>query len=227
LPDQDGRARTNSGEGNHPRNCDDARQRRRKDNLMAKDMSLILQSLLERVKKRGYSDDEILRVAAAQGDSLLDKFADVMAAAARKPHDTFPVTVNYGLSVEEAISAGQYQAVHGEINSKNFPSARSGQAELEIVLVRFEHRMKSEDVLQELDKEDLRAAELPEFLAFGAKYPDVQRKFSIAGLGSVWKDRKGYRNVPCLYEASEGRYLDLHWWDDGWYSYTRFAATHK
>ena len=194
---------------------------------MAKDMSLILQSLLEKVKKRGYSDEEILQVANAQGDSLLDKFADVMVAAARKPHDTFPVTVNYDLPVEEAIAAGNYQAVNADINAKNFPSARSGQAALEIVLVRFENRMNSEDVLQELDKEGLRAAELPEFLAFGAKYPDVQRRFSVAGLGSVWRDRKGYRSVPCLYEASEGRYLDLHWWDDGWYSYTRFAALPK
>ena len=194
---------------------------------MAKDTYLILQSLLEKVRKRGYSDDEILRVASAQGDNLLDKFADVMAAAARKPHDTFPVTVNYELCVEDAIRAGNYQAVHADINGKNFPSTRKGQADVAIVLVRFDHRMKSEDVLKELERDGLRAAELPEFLAFGAKYPDVQRKFSVAGLGSVWQDRKGYRNVPCLYEASEGRYLDLHWWDDGWYSYTRFAATRK
>jgi len=194
---------------------------------MAKDVSLILQSLIEKVRKRGYSDEEILRVASAQGDTLLDKFADVMAEAARKPRDTFPVTVNYDLSVAEAIGAGNYQAVHQDINARNFPSTRSGQVALDIVLVRFEHRMKSEDVLQELDKEGLRPAELPELLAFGAKYPDVQRKFSVAGLGSVWQDRKGYRSVPCLYEASEGRYLDLHWWDDGWYSYTRFVATVK
>jgi hypothetical protein len=137
------------------------------------------------------------------------------------------VTVNYDLSVDEAIKAGDYQAVHSEITAANFPSARSGQADVEIVLIRFDRRMASEDVVRELDREGLRAAELPEFLAFGAKYPDVQRKFSVAGLGSVWQDRKGYRNVPCLYEASEGRYLDLHWWDDGWYTYTRFAATHK
>ena len=103
-------------------------------------------------------------------------------------------------------------------------STRSGQADLEVVLVRFEHRMTSEDVLRELNDEGLRATELPELLAFGAKYPEVQRKFSVVGLGSTWRDRKGYRNVPCLYEASEGRYLDIHWWDDGWYSYSRFAA---
>ena len=194
---------------------------------MAGDMSEILRSLLEKVKKRGYSEDEILRVAAAQGDGLLEKFADVMAEAARKPRDVFPLTVDYDLPVEKAVDAGDYQAVHADITSKNFPSTRHGQAEMEIILVRFEHRMKSEDVARELDKEDLRAVELSEFLAFGAKYPDVQRKFSIACLGSVWQCKKGYRNVPCLYTASEGRYLDLHWWDDGWYSYSRFAAVHK
>jgi len=194
---------------------------------MAKDISVILQSLLEKVKKRGYSDEEILRVANAQGDQLLDKFADVIAQAATKPGETFPVVVNYDLSVEEAIKAGDYQAVNSDITSKNFSWNQRGQAKLEIVLFKFDHRVRSEDVLRQLEEEGLRAAELPEFLAFGAKYPDVQRKFSVAGLGSVWQDRKGYRNVPCLYEASEGRYLDLHWWDDGWYSYTRFAATRK
>jgi len=78
--------------------------------------------------------------------------------------------------------------VNADINVKNFLFTRSGQAALEIVLVRFEQRMKSEDILQELGKEGLRATELPEFLAFGATYPDVQRKFSVAGLGSVWRD---------------------------------------
>ena len=194
---------------------------------MARDLSAIWESLLERVKKRGCSEDEILRLAA-QGDTLLDKFADVMAEAARKPADIYPVKVNYELSVEDAIEAGKYQAVNTEITGKNFPpSTRKGQADLEIILVRFDHRMKSEDVLDELSKEGLRAAELPEFLAFGAERPDVQRKFSVVGLGSVWQDRKGYRNVPCLYTASEGRYLDLHWWDDGGYSYSRFAAIRK
>ena len=194
---------------------------------MAKDMYLILQSLIDRVKKRGYTDDDILRVATAQGDSLLDKFADVMIDAASKKRDIFPVAVNYDLSVEEAVNAGDYQAVHTQITSKNFPSTRRGHADLEIVLVRFERRMASEDVVRELEEEGLRAAELPEFLAFGAKYPEVQRKFSVVGIGSVWRDQKGYRNVPCLYSASEGRYLDLHWWDDGWYAYSRFAAIRK
>jgi len=191
---------------------------------VAKDVTAIFQSLLEKVKKRGYSEDEILRVAASEGDGLLEKFADVLVAAAQKPRESFPTVVNYDLSVEEAIKAGDYQAVNADITSENFPCPRSGENELEIILVRFEHRMSSAEVVQKLKDEGLRAAGLPELLAFGAMHPDVQRKFSVVGLGSIWHDRKGYGNVPCLYAASEGRYLDLHWWDDGWYSYSRFAA---
>lgn len=163
----------------------------------------------------------------AQGDAVLEKIADALAGKARKPDELFPLSVNYDLPLQEAIDAGNYQGVHSAITSQNFPPTRSGQAELEINLFRYKRRMTSEEVLSELDKEGFRPAELPEFLAFGAKYPELQRQFSIVGLGSVWQDRKGYRNVPCLYEASEGRYLDLHWWDDGWYSYSRFAAIRK
>lgn len=194
---------------------------------MTDDVSAIFKRLIDKLKQRGHSEDDIVRTIDSKGDSILEKIADTMTREARTPTETFPLLVNYDLPLEEAINAGKYQGVHGAITRENFPSARHGQAHMEIILVRYEQRMESESVLKELDKEGLRPAELPEFLAFGAEYPDVQRKFSVVGLGSVWKDRKGYRNVPCLYEASEGRYLDLHWWNDGWYSYSRFAAIRK
>ena len=194
---------------------------------MATDVSAVLQSVIDRAKVRGISEDDISRVVAGQGDRLLEKFVDVMSNTARNPRESFPTAVNYDLSVEDAIAAGDYRAVNGSITSRTFSSVRHGQAELQINLIRFDRRMTSEEVLRELEKEDLRAVELPELLAFGATHPDVQRQFSVVGLGSVWHDRKGYRNVPCLYAASEGRYLDLHWWDDAWYSYSRFAVVPK
>jgi hypothetical protein len=194
---------------------------------MSKDLSAILQGLVEKLKMRGQSEDDIARVVDAQGDVLIDKIADAIADKPRKPGDVFPLSVNYDLPLAEAVDAGKYQGVHSSITNQNFPSKRHGQAQLDIILVRYDRRMTSEEVLSELDKDGLRPAELPEFLAFGAEYPEVQRRFSVVGLGSVWKDRKGYRNVPCLYEASEARYLDLHWWDDGWYSHSRFAAIRK
>ena len=141
---------------------------------MVTDMHVLLQSLLERAKQRGCSDDDILRVATSQGDNLLDKFADVMAEAASRRRDIFPVAVNYDLPVEEAIQAGGYQAVHAGIASKNFPSTKKGQAEVEIVLVRFDRRMASEEVVRELAEEGLRAAELPRPEAWRLCWPPVR-----------------------------------------------------
>lgn len=194
---------------------------------MARDISAIIQGLVDKLKKRGRSEDDIARAVDARGEVVLDKIADAIAEKARKPGESFPVSVNYDLPLREAIDAGNYQGVNVSITSENFPSTRHGQAEVDIVLLRYDGRMASEEVLARLDKDGYRPAELPEFLAFGATYPEVQRQFSVVGLGSAWKDRKGYRNVPCLYEASEARYLDLHWWDDGWYSHSRFAAIRK
>ncbi len=194
---------------------------------MASDVSSVFQRLIDKLKERGQSENDIIRAIDSQGDGLLEKLADAMTKAAHNPREVFPLSVDYALPLVDAIGAGDYQGVHASITKENFPPTRHGQAQVEIILVRYDQRIESENVLAELDREGLRAAELPEILAFGAEYPEVQRKFSVVGLGSVWTDRKGYRNVPCLYEASEGRYLDLHWWNDGWYSYSRFAAIRK
>jgi hypothetical protein len=207
------------------------------EKLMANDLSAILHSMVDKLlgdkflgdklKQRGQSEDDLHRAVETHGDGILEKFADVVSSAAAAPRESFPIAVNYDLALPDAIDAGSYQGVNAALTGQNFPSSKHGQANLEVVLVRYDRRMTSEEVLAELDRAGLRPADLPEFLAFGATYPDIQRRFSVVGLGSVWKDRKGYRNVPCLYTASEGRYVDLHWWDDGWYSYSRFAAIRK
>jgi len=189
---------------------------------MAKGINAVVRTLVDKLRN-GSRPAHAMKEKSADTH---DQGSDAAAGTDQQLQDVFPISVNYDLTVEDAIDAGDYQAVNASITTRNFPSRRHGQSQLEIILVRFEGRMTSENVLTELTKNGMRAAELPEFLAFGAQYPEVQRRFSIVGLGSECRDRSGYRSVPCLYEASEGRYLDLHWWDDGWYSYSRFAAIH-
>jgi hypothetical protein len=43
-----------------------------------------------------------------------------------------------------------------------------------------------------------RPATLPELLAFTGKYPDMQKKYLIAALGSISMEPHGIRMVPCL-----------------------------
>ena len=87
--------------------------------------------------------------------------------------------------------------------------------------------MGSDEVLKKLEKLGLRPATLPELLAFGATYPNKQRKFPIVALGSVWRYWEGYRFVPYLWENGARRDLGLGWLERGWDAYYRFAAVRK
>ena len=148
------------------------------------------------------------------GEDGPERFLRGELAVAAKNHDAFRVRVNHDLSVKEAVSAGKYDWENDDINDKNFPSKRSGLAQIDIRLVHFNKDMSSEDVLKELDKMGLRPAELPELLALGAEYPDEQRKYPIVALGSVWRGWGGSRVVPCLVRGGGERYTGLSWFDD-------------
>lgn len=139
----------------------------------------------------------------------------------------FPVKIDYDLSLEEMIEAGKYDWVNSDIIVENFPIKGSGLVELEIELVHFGRYINSEAALKELDQMDLRPATLPELLAFGAAYPEIQREFPIVALGSVWQRPGGGRGVPCLWCDSDGRNLGLRWLDGGWHGRYRFASIRK
>lgn len=139
----------------------------------------------------------------------------------------YAITVNYDRSVEDGVRAGHYDCSNPDITSCHFPSSRKGMAEQKIVLVHFNREIGSDEAIRELDKQGLRSAELPELLAFGAKYPDVQREFPVVALGSVWQSPDGNRNCASLHRLSDERALSLHWLALGWGSHCRFAALSK
>jgi len=137
------------------------------------------------------------------------------------------VSVDYGRSVEDGVEAGQYDWSNSDITSRNFPTKRKGTAEVAVELVHFNRCISTEGALKNLDSMDMRPAEIHELLAFGEKYPDVQRKFPIVAPGSVWQYRHGDRKVPCLSRDGSGRDLDLRWIGDAWDELCRFAAVRK
>ena len=152
-----------------------------------------------------------------------------LGAAAQKEDvavSSFSVTVNYDLSVESMVAHGKYDWKDDNITTKNFPTTRKGEANLVLELVHFNKALTSEEVLKELDKRGLRPAELHELLAFGEKYPDIQRQLPVIALGSVWQYWDGDRYVPYLRDGGE-RDLDLYWIDYGWGEDCRFAAVRK
>src|SRR5262249_52904457 len=121
--------------------------------------------------------------------------------------NTFPITVSYDLSVEEAVGAGKYKWANEHVSTRNFPSKSKGTVGEDIILVKFDQEMGSDAVLGELDKQGLRASELQELLAFGQKYPHVQLDFPVVALGSTWHHLSGISGVPYLDRCSDGRRL--------------------
>ena len=141
--------------------------------------------------------------------------------------NSYPVTVDYSMSLADMITAGRYDWANEDITFKNFPINGKGQAEIMIEIIHFNRCIQSEGALNDFENTGLRAAALPELLAFGAKYPDMQREFPIIALGSLWQDSYGSRRVPALWSSFGGRGLGLDWFRHRWIKYFRFAAVRK
>ena len=186
-------------------------------------------NLIKTARERGVPDEDIHRLAAdtKEGKVLISKIVDIFAEVGQKAKDVFRVLVDYCRSLEDMIAIGKYDHVNSDINAKHFPIAKHGREDVAIEPVHFNRGISSDNALRELDKMGFRPATLPELLAFGEKYPDVQRRFPIVALGSVWRSLDGGRCVPYLWGVSHGRGLDLGWFEGGWDAGYRFAAVRK
>ena len=85
----------------------------------------------------------------------------------------------------------------------------------------------TEEVLEEMDRLNLRPALYEELLSFGAKNPDEQRKFPVVALGSVCRRSNGILYVAYLYGGDSERGLGLSGVGSKWYGGCRFLAVRK
>ncbi|MBW3537948.1 hypothetical protein KY386_00470 [Candidatus Parcubacteria bacterium] len=136
-----------------------------------------------------------------------------------------PLVIDFDRSIAEMVAAGGYDHANDDITYEHFPVSESGTVKACAIFVHLNRVVTdAEVVLAEIDRLGLRPGTMPELLALGAHYPDLQRQFPIVALGSVWTNPHGRRGVGCLWSSSPLRYLDLHWFGDRWYSHDRFLA---
>jgi len=141
--------------------------------------------------------------------------------------EVLSVTVNRDRTIAEGIKAGEYNWSNDSINDKNFKRTGKGTEVTEIILVHFDKSMSTDKALKELEKRNLRPADLQELLAIGEQHPDKQRQFPIIALGSVWQNPVGNRLVPFLGRNDSRRGLNLDWVGGDWRDVCRFAAVRK
>jgi hypothetical protein len=183
-------------------------------------------ALFKAVEKLGGSEDDVY-AALKEGSPLVDDFATLIVKASKGTKDVFTLLVNYDRRVEAGVCAGHYDWSSSDITDKNFSTTQQGTKEAAVQLIHFNKTMSTDQVLAELDNMNLKPAGAQECLSFGEKYPDIQREFPIAFLGSVWQDLGGNRFCPCLGRSGSGRSLGLFWVGGDWIGICRFAAVSK
>jgi hypothetical protein len=127
---------------------------------------------------------------------------------------TYKVTVDYSVSLNAMVHAGAYDWVYRDIDSGNKqPTQRSNhRVDIEVSLVHLDGYSGIPDIINKLKKLGLRPATYEELLTLGAFYPNLQRKYPIAALGSGYDDGSGrkFRSKPVIGESTAGlRSLDL------------------
>ncbi len=141
---------------------------------------------------------------------------------------TYKVQIDYDRPFEMGFKSGKYWWVHPHASSS--PKTQTGRAEITIELLRFDG-LAGEEILCRLQRMGFRPATLPELLALGEVFPELQKEFPIVALGSTVV-ANGHRFSPELsygplnvFNIGYARFLRLFWHDDIVQTFRcRFAA---
>jgi hypothetical protein len=103
------------------------------------------------------------------------------------PYAKYPITVDYGQSIEDLARDGSYYRVFSELSSRNFPAEAVGTKQLSATLVRLRGPSTIDQVVAAEAKDGFRPATIRELLTFGSTYPEMRKQITIIGLGSERK----------------------------------------
>lgn len=129
-------------------------------------------------------------------------------------------------SIADLVKAGNYDYANSDITDNHFERSTVKKTVV-YKLFHFDRVITSEDAIKEMEKEGYQPAKAYELLSLGEKQPELQRKFPIIALGSVWVDPNGHRYVVYLISHGSKREAHLDAFDYKWYGPCRFLAVAK
>jgi hypothetical protein len=142
-------------------------------------------------------------------------------------NEFFTVTVNYRQSLEDMIKAGNYDKVNKDITEKFFPFERQSTIDTGMNIIKFGADMTSKEIFKLFQTYNLRPANAPELLAFGAKYPHKQKSHTIIALNDSWKMILGNATIINPKEFAILRTLTMCKSVSKWDRHTKFLAVSK
>lgn len=100
--------------------------------------------------------------------------------------DFFPVMIDCSLTFAEMVAAGNYDSVDHCVRPENFPVVNSWKKEIGLTLEPLGRVAVVGEVVDRLIRRpDIMPAGPEEILAFGAKFPEIQRRFPVVALGAA------------------------------------------
>lgn len=135
-----------------------------------------------------------------------------------------------GKSFDDLIREGKYDHINSQINSENFPIEDFSNEDIVLKIIntkqlsRGKSLVGTDDILSSLKEQNLIPAGIKELLAFGMKYPDIQRQKCIIALGSTIEDDRDNLYAPCLSGHDDERNIGLVWLKGGWNNTDNFAV---
>ncbi len=138
----------------------------------------------------------------------------------------FLLSMDYDMSLEEALSVGNFNCHNCNIMEKRFPriERETGKRDLRFTIYALQEGwMTPEVALKKMKEKNDTPATLLEILAFGRAFPQIQKDNTHATVacGSIWTNGRGLRHVPYIirrstknldidltrYDEPHGRYL--------------------
>lgn len=137
--------------------------------------------------------------------------------------------VDYGKSLTDWLAEGHYSWLDPKI--QELDSSRSDipvepriLMETEVLILHFASTLSSASLLKRLRSRRLRPATICEFLAVGANYPDLQRRFPIYTFLKWSAESSTIEEVLCLLGDWENRNIHYREREFHWPASSRFAA---
>lgn len=130
--------------------------------------------------------------------------------------EEFTIGVRKGISYIERIQAGNYDCVHPDISCDDLLRSYDGslvfQDTQKVLLVCWKEKLTFEQLSEELSLRGLRHSNFHEFFAFGAQFPNIQRRYPIITLAGTlrapdWDLNPTRHLAPCLKEEKGRRIL--------------------
>ena len=151
---------------------------------------LLMSDLVKRMQELGCSivetGENFYALAQTEGESTRKQIAQIIVEFGWKVRSVYSIFVDCGMSLSDMIALGKYDWMNPDINAGNFPIEEKVKANVLMRLFYFGKNMSKSAVEAEMDKEGWKPAKIWHLLFFGAKNPELQKRFPIIALGSVW-----------------------------------------